>query len=183
MDAADSLRALGGPCRWDEAALDALEYGRGDVVALIFRSRGNDIDSKVQGGCYGRQILARRGYRLAALGLSRKSYETGDTLFHLAVRNDAPIEFLVELLARGARLDVRNAKRQTALDIDVDCRMNAAYAALELRPRSRRCGPDRASRDGATLDDIINTLDDLIDLAPGRAHNALPGRAPRLVNG
>ncbi|KAJ1454089.1 hypothetical protein M885DRAFT_522224 [Pelagophyceae sp. CCMP2097] len=131
MDAADSLRALGGPCRWDEAALDALEYGRGDVVALIFRSRGNDIDSKVQGGCYGRQILARRGYRLAALGLSRKSYETGDTLFHLAVRNDAPIEFLVELLARGARLDVRNAKRQTALDIDV--RAGVGGSAWETR--------------------------------------------------
>lgn len=68
------------PAAWDAAAITALDENRVEWVSTIFRRRDANLDARIRGGCYGRFILARRGYRNRKLGPTPKAFEAGDTL-------------------------------------------------------------------------------------------------------
>ena len=56
---------------------------------------------------------------------------------HLGTRNACEPRFLTELLAAGARQDIKNASGELAEDLDPP-RMAAAVKALALRPRRKK---------------------------------------------
>lgn len=126
-----------GDLSWGGQAITAMEEGNHSDVPMIFRARGAHVDVCVRGGCYGRQALPRRGYNPRTCGISSKTYETGDTLLHLAARNMCEPRFMTELLALGAKTDIRNARGELAMDVDPP-RMRAAIKGLAIRPKNRK---------------------------------------------
>ena len=78
-----------GDLSWGGQAITAMEENNFKALPMIFRARGAHVDTTVRGGCYGRLALPRRGYNPRKMGISAKTYETGDTLLHIAARNMA----------------------------------------------------------------------------------------------
>ena len=126
-----------GDLSWGGQAITAMEDNKYQDVPMIFRARGAHVDTAVRGGCYGRLALPRRGYNPRKMGISAKTYETGDTLLHLAARNCAEPRFMTELLALGAKADLRNASGELAADIDPKA-MRMAVKGLAIRPKNRK---------------------------------------------
>ena len=126
-----------GDLSWGGQAITAMETNKFQEVPVIFRARGAHVDTCVRGGCYGRLALPRRGYNPRKCGISAKTYETGDTLLHLAARNMCEPRFMTELLALGAKTDIRNASGELAADVD-PARMRAAVKGLAMRPKNRK---------------------------------------------
>lgn len=122
---------------WGQAAIIALDEKRVERIAQIFNARESDVNATVYAGSYGGFILARQGYRNRKLGPTHKAFEHGDTLLHLALRNDADPRFVAELLALGARTDIKNDSGHVAGDLDRPA-FDAALLALENCHRKRR---------------------------------------------
>ena len=117
--------------------MEALEFGRIDWVERIFRDE-QLLNAAVKGGALGSYALGRRGYVSREVGMNRgaKIYDSGDRLLHLCMRNGAEPCFIAELIARGARTDLKNDKGELPEDIDRGL-MDLALTALEIRPRQR----------------------------------------------
>lgn len=141
-----------GDLSWGGQAITAMEHNKFQDVPIIFRARGAHVDTCVRGGCYGRLALPRRGYNPRRCGISARTYETGDTLLHLAARNMCEPRFMTELLALGAKTDVRNARGELASDVDPP-RMRAAVKGLAMRPKNRKKNEesDKLQLDGVKL--------------------------------
>lgn len=125
---------------WGQAVIIALDENRLERISDLFNERESDVNATVFGGSYGGFILARQGYRNRKLGPTHKAFEHGDTLLHMALRNDADPRLVAELLALGARTNIKNDSGHVARDLDPPA-FDAALLALENR--HRRCQVDK----------------------------------------
>ena len=148
---------------WDGLIINALVRDWPKDVESIFKDDAAKIDQQVRGGCFGRQQLVQCGFssRTCHTGdASRFTYESGDTLLHLGNRNASSPAFLCELLAQGASIHAKNAKGETAEELDKS-RMREAQRLFKLKPRAKKkkavkkVEGNSSALVGATFGDVV----------------------------